>query len=254
MKFAVVVFPGSNCDHDAYHAVKHVLGHDTDFLWHKETSLKGADAVILPGGFSYGDYLRTGAVARFSPIMQVVARFAAEGGPVLGICNGFQILQEAGLLDGAMLRNRSLKFRCEAVRVRVERADTPFTNLCQAGQLLTLPIAHGDGNFYAPTDVLERLERNGQVVFRYVNAEGEPTPDGNPNGSLDNIAGICNEARNVVALMPHPERACESLLGSVDGRLILDSVVATIRTGANTAETVGWAFRAGGLEQRPRPT
>ncbi|MPY88716.1 MAG: phosphoribosylformylglycinamidine synthase subunit PurQ [Luteitalea sp.] len=235
MKFAVVVFPGSNCDHDAYHAVKHVLGHDANFLWHKDTSLKGADAVILPGGFSYGDYLRTGAVARFSPVMKAVAELAADGGAVLGVCNGFQILQEAGLLEGAMLRNQSLKFRCEHVRVSVEQTDTPFTNLCRTGQVLKMPIAHGEGNFYAPPEVLERLERNRQVVFRYVDADGEPRAAANPNGSLHNIAGICNEARNVVALMPHPERACESALGSADGRLLFDSVVAAIRLAGRPA-------------------
>ncbi len=204
MKFAVIVFPGSNCDHDAYHAAKHVLGQDAQFVWHKETSLSGADVVILPGGFSHGDYLRTGAIARFSPIMAAVATFAAGGGPVLGICNGFQILLECGLLPGAMLRNRDLKFHCEHVRVRVERTDTPFTSRCSVGQILRLPIAHGEGNYYAPADTLRELQASGRIVFRYVSATGEACDAANPNGSLDNIAGICSELRNVVGLMPHP--------------------------------------------------
>ena len=235
MKFAVLVFPGSNCDHDAYHAVKHVLGQEAEFIWHKDTDLRGADAVILPGGFAHGDYLRTGAIARFSPVMRAVEQFAREGGPVLGICNGFQILLEAGLLEGAMLRNRDLKYRCEHVNVRVERTDTPFTGLCTPGQVLSIPIAHGEGNYFAEPDVLDRLERNNQVIFRYVTADGEATGAANPNGSVRNIAGICNEARNVVALMPHPERACESPLGSADGRIILESVVAHLRQGAPVA-------------------
>ncbi len=231
MKFAVVVFPGSNCDHDAYHAAKHVLGQDAQFVWHKDTSLGGADVVILPGGFAHGDYLRTGAIARFSPVMDAVAAFAGAGGPVLGICNGFQVLLEAGLLDGAMLRNRD-RYRCEYLHVRVERADTPFTRLCSAGDRLRLPIAHGEGNYYAPPDVLERLERNGQIVFRYVDADGTPSDDANPNGSLRNIAGICNPAGNIVGLMPHPERACELALGSADGRVVLESVIAHVQGGA----------------------
>jgi len=225
MKFAVVVFPGSNCDHDAYHVVKHVLGQEAEFVWHKNTSLGAADAVILPGGFAHGDYLRTGAIARFSPIMQAVTAFAAAGGPVIGICNGFQVLLEAGLLPGAMLRNRSLHFRCEYVHVRVEQTDSAFTSGCRPGQVLRMPIAHGEGNYYAEPDVLERLERNRQIVFRYVNAAGEETDDSNPNGSIHNIAGITNEARNVVGLMPHPERACELALGSADGRLLFESVI-----------------------------
>jgi phosphoribosylformylglycinamidine synthase I len=225
MKFAVVVFPGSNCDHDAYYAVKHVLGEDVDFVWHKDTSLGDADAVILPGGFAHGDYLRTGAIARFSPIMHDVRRFAGAGGPVLGICNGFQVLLEAGLLPGAMLRNDSLHFRCEHVHVRVESTDTPFTDACRTGQVLRIPIAHGEGNYYAEPEVVDRLERNRQVIFRYVNPSGDVTPDGNPNGSVRNIAGLCNEARNVVGLMPHPERACELAVGSADGLVMLQSVV-----------------------------
>jgi phosphoribosylformylglycinamidine synthase len=228
MKFAVIVFPGSNCDHDAYHAAKHVIGQEAEFVWHKETSLKGADAVILPGGFSHGDYLRTGAIARFSPVMAAVSEFARQGGPVLGICNGFQVLLEAGLLPGAMLRNRDLKFHCEYVRVRVERTDTPFTRRATAGQVLQIPIAHGEGNYFADADVIETLESTGRVVFRYCDAAGDATDATNPNGSLHNIAGICSEARNVVGLMPHPERACESMLGSTDGLVLFDSVVSAV--------------------------
>jgi len=235
MKFAVVVFPGSNCDHDAYHAVKHVLGQDAAFIWHKETSLAGADAVILPGGFAHGDYLRTGAIARFSPIMQEVRRFAEAGGPVLGICNGFQVLLEAGLLPGAMLRNRSVKFQCVHVFVRVEQTDTPFTVACRRGQVLRIPIAHGEGNYYAEPDVVERLERNRQVIFRYTTPEGVVTPDANPNGSVANVAGLCSEARNVVGLMPHPERACELALGSADGLVVLESAVRSVTQGALAA-------------------
>jgi phosphoribosylformylglycinamidine synthase subunit PurQ / glutaminase len=225
MKFGIVVFPGSNCDHDTYHAVKHVLGQEAQFLWHKETSLAGADVVIVPGGFSHGDYLRTGAIARFSPIMAAVTAFAAAGGPVLGICNGFQILLECGLLPGAMLRNRDLKFHCEFVGLRLERTDTPFTCLGAPGQILRLPIAHGEGNYYAPPETIAALEAQRRVVFRYVNAAGEATVEANPNGALGNIAGICSEARNVVGLMPHPERACETAVGSRDGLLLFQSVV-----------------------------
>jgi phosphoribosylformylglycinamidine synthase len=225
MKFAVVVFPGSNCDHDAYYAAKHVLREEAELIWHKDTSLKGADVVILPGGFAHGDYLRTGAIARFSPIMQEVKAFAAAGGPVLGICNGFQVLLEAGLLPGAMLRNRSLHFRCEHVHVRVEQVDTPFTAAAKPKQVLRIPIAHGEGNYYAEPDVIERLERNRQVVFRYVNASGAETDEANPNGSVHNIAGITNQARNIVGLMPHPERACELAVGSADGLVVFQSVL-----------------------------
>ena len=232
MNFAVVVFPGSNCDHDAYHAAKHVLGQDAEFVWHKDTSLGGADVVVLPGGFAHGDYLRTGAVARFSPVMQAVRAFADAGGPVIGICNGFQVLLEAGMLPGAMLRNRSLKFQCEHVFVRVEQPDTPFTVACRPRQVLRIPIAHGEGNYYAEPDVVERLEKNRQVVFRYTTADGEATPAANPNGSLNNIAGLCNEGRNVVGLMPHPERACELAIGSADGLVILESAVKAVTEGA----------------------
>jgi phosphoribosylformylglycinamidine synthase len=239
MKFAVVVFPGSNCDHDAYHAAKHVLGQDAALVWHKETSLGGADVVILPGGFAHGDYLRTGAIARFSPIMGEVQKFAAAGGPVLGICNGFQVLLEAGLLPGAMLRNTSLQYQCEHVYVKVEQTDTPFTAACAPGQVLRIPIAHGEGNYYAEPEVIERLEKNRQVVFRYATAAGQITPAANPNGSVNNIAGLCNEQRNVVGLMPHPERACELAVGSDDGLVLFESVVKTlIGVGGHLKRTV----------------
>jgi phosphoribosylformylglycinamidine synthase I len=233
MTFAVVVFPGSNCDHDAYHAAKHVLGEDARFVWHKETSLGKADVVVLPGGFSHGDYLRTGAIARFSPVMQAVKEFADKGGPVLGICNGFQILLECGMLPGAMLRNQDLKFHCEFVHVRVEQTDTPFTTLCSPGQVLKVPIAHGEGNYYAAPEVIDALESSGRVVFRYASAQGDVTAAANPNGSIHGIAGICSERRNVVGLMPHPERACELAVGSSDGLILLQSVVKTLaRQGA----------------------
>ena len=231
MKFAIVVFPGSNCDHDAYYAVQHVLGERAEFVWHKDSSLKAADVVILPGGFSYGDYLRSGAIARFSPIMERVAEFAGAGGPVLGICNGFQVLLEAGLLPGAMRRNRGLKFICEHVHVRVEHADTPFTSRAAAGQVLRIPIAHGDGNYYADAETIMSLETSQQVIFRYTAPDGAPDDAWNVNGSTKAIAGICNERRNVVGLMPHPERACEAAIGSADGRVILESVVTTLAGG-----------------------
>ena len=232
MKFGVIVFPGSNCDHDAYHAATAVLGQSAELVWHKDTSLKGADVVVLPGGFAHGDYLRTGAMARFSPIMREVQSFAARGGLVIGICNGFQILLEAGLLPGAMLRNRGLKYRCEHVHVRVERNDTPFTCGARPGQILRLPIGHGEGNYYAPPDVLERIEGNGQVILRYTTSDGRLDDEANPNGSVNAIAGICNEMRNVAGMMPHPERACEPLLGSVDGLVILQSIVTSLVNGS----------------------
>ncbi|CAN5727570.1 phosphoribosylformylglycinamidine synthase subunit PurQ [soil metagenome] len=228
MKFAVIVFPGSNCDHDAYHTAKHVVGQDAEFVWHKETSLKGADVVILPGGFSHGDYLRTGAIARFSPIMTTVTEFAASGGPLLGICNGFQVLCEAKLLPGALLRNRDLRFHCEHVHVRVEQTDTPFTARANRGQVLNLPIAHGEGNYYADPETIEQLESSGRVVLRYCDSSGAISPEGNPNGSLNSIAGVCSEKRNVVGLMPHPERACEPWLGSKDGLVMFESVISNI--------------------------
>jgi phosphoribosylformylglycinamidine synthase I len=225
MKFGVVVFPGSNCDHDTYHVISKVLGQPVNFIWHKTEEIEGHDAIILPGGFSFGDYLRTGSIARFSPVMQSVVRFAAEGGLVLGICNGFQILCEAGLLPGALLRNRDLKFRCEHVNVKVEQADTPFTQSYQAGQVLSIPIAHGEGNYFCDEATLAELERERRVLFRYTSASGEATTAANPNGSLHNIAGICNRERNVLGLMPHPDRAAESVLGSNDGRALFLSMV-----------------------------
>ena len=225
MKFAVIVFPGSNSDRDAWHAASQVLGQQAELVWHKDTELAGADAVILPGGFAHGDYLRTGAIARFSPIMAAVTRFAQRGGPVLGICNGFQVLLEAGLLPGAMVRNKGIKFVSRLVPVKVEQTDTPFTTACTAGQILHLPIAHGEGNYFADPDVLATLEARRQVIFRYTDDAGVPSEEGNPNGSVNHIAGICNEARNVVGLMPHPERACEASLGSADGCVVLRSVV-----------------------------
>ena len=228
MKFGIVVFPGSNCDYDAYHAAKHVLGQEAAFVWHKDTSLAGADVIVLPGGFAHGDYLRTGAIARFSPVMASVRTFAEAGNPVLGICNGFQILLEAGLLPGAMLRNRGLKFVCDFVTLRVEETDTPFTAACRPRQLLRIPINHGEGNYFADDDTLETLERDRRVIFRYVDAAGEATDDANPNGARHNIAGICSERRNVVGMMPHPERACEPVLGSGDGLLLFDSVVSVL--------------------------
>jgi phosphoribosylformylglycinamidine synthase len=228
VKFAVIVFPGSNCDHDAYHTAKHVLGQDAEFIWHKETSLKGADVVILPGGFSHGDYLRTGAIARFSPIMTAVTQFAASGGALLGICNGFQVLCEAHMLPGALLRNRDLKFHCEHVHVRVEQTSTPFTAAATRGQVLKLPIAHGEGNYYADPETVAKLEATGRVVFRYCDPSGRVIEGANPNGSLNSIAGICNEQRNVVGLMPHPERACEPSLGSKDGMVLFESVVTAL--------------------------
>ena len=227
MKFAIVVFPGSNCDHDAYHATSHVLGQEAEFVWHKETNLKGADVVILPGGFAHGDYLRTGAIARFSPVMDAVKAFASAGHPFIGICNGFQVLLEAELLPGAMLRNTD-NYKCEYVHVRVEQTDTPFTNLCAKGQVLKIPIAHGEGNYYADPDTVSALEANRQVIFRYASPTGDVTAESNPNGSLHNIAGITNAARNVVGLMPHPERACESALGSADGKVVLESIVSAM--------------------------
>jgi len=225
MNFAVLQFPGSNCDQDVVHVLRNVLGHSARLLWHKAQSLGESDAVIIPGGFSYGDYLRTGAIARFSPVMQAVQSFAEQGGLVLGICNGFQILCEAGLLPGALIRNRSLQFRCEHVFLKTIATDSPFTNQIPGDQLLRIPIAHGEGCYFADEEMLARLKTNNQILWRYVNAEGEPTETANPNGSLDNIAGICNEARNVAGLMPHPERASEPILGCADGRLIFESLI-----------------------------
>jgi len=216
MRFGVVVFPGSNCDHDAWYAVSHNLGHPAEFIWHDSTSLGNADAVILPGGFSYGDYLRCGAIAKFSPVMTAVKKFAQEGGLVLGICNGFQILVESGLLPGALLRNRNLRFVCRTVTIRVETINTPFTCAATKGQLIKVPVAHGEGCYFADQRTLDALEAEDRVVMRYLD---------NPNGSLRDIAGICSERRNVMGMMPHPERASDPLLGSTDGRVILESMV-----------------------------
>jgi phosphoribosylformylglycinamidine synthase I len=216
MRFGVVVFPGSNCDHDAWYAVTHNLGQQAEFIWHDSSSLGQVDAVILPGGFSYGDYLRCGAIAKFSPVMNAVRKFAADGGLVLGVCNGFQILVESGLLPGALLRNRDLRFVCREITVRIETTDSPFTTSATHGQLLRIPVAHGEGCYFADERTLDALENEGRVVARYID---------NPNGSLRDIAGICNERRNVMGLMPHPERAADVLMGSTDGRVILESMV-----------------------------
>ncbi len=234
VRFGVVVFPGSNCDHDAYHALKHVLGQDTRFLWHKDSSLAGVDVVILPGGFSYGDYLRCGAIARFSLIMREVIAFAKAGGVVIGICNGFQILCEAGLLPGALLRNEGLTFVCKPVHLRVERSHPVFTSEYSEGEVITMPVAHGEGNYYATDEILHRIEANHQVLFRYCGPDGAVTPASNPNGSAKNIAGIANETGNVMGLMPHPERASELLLGNADGLKLFQSVVNAVSTAGNS--------------------
>ncbi|HEX8476098.1 MAG TPA: phosphoribosylformylglycinamidine synthase subunit PurQ [Pyrinomonadaceae bacterium] len=228
MKFGVIVFPGSNCDHDAYHVISKHVGQPVDFIWHQDTDLSTYDAVIIPGGFSYGDYLRAGALARFSPVMNSVREFAASGRFVLGICNGFQILCEAGLLPGALIRNRELHFICDYVHVRVETADTPFTSELQKGSILHLPIAHAEGNYVCDDETLAELQSDERIVFRYTDARGELTEEANSNGSRFSIAGICNRERNVLGLMPHPERACEDLLGSSDGRDIFRSLAATL--------------------------
>jgi phosphoribosylformylglycinamidine synthase len=225
VRFGVLQFPGSNCDHDAFHAAKHVFGQDARFIWHKESSVGDVDIVIIPGGFSYGDYLRGGAIARFSPVMKDVIRFANDGGLVLGVCNGFQVLCEAGLLPGALMRNESLRFVCRPVHVRTENAGTAFTNDLAEGDVLEIPVAHGEGNFVASEDVLDRLEAERRVVFRYCTAEGDVTREANPNGSARNIAGIVNERGNVLGMMPHPERHVETLLGSSDGAGIFRSIL-----------------------------
>ncbi len=231
MKFGIVVLPGSNCDHDCYYVVKHVLGKEATFLWHRDRDLKGVDCIILPGGFSYGDYLRPGAIGRFSPIMEEVVAFARKGGPVIGICNGFQILTEAGLLPGALMRNRDLRFICDYVWVRVERKDTPFTSRYREGEILRIPIAHNDGNYVVDEDILKQLEDNNQIVFRYCNREGVVDDTSNPNGSMANIAGVCNRDGNVLGMMPHPERCCEAILGGEDGKGIFQSIIETIEGG-----------------------
>jgi phosphoribosylformylglycinamidine synthase len=225
MKFGVIVFPGSNCDDDAYNVIAEIAHQPVTFLWHDSEDLANVDAVLVPGGFSYGDYLRTGAIARFSPVMQSVKRFAADGGLVLGICNGFQILTEAGLLPGALMRNAGLKFICKQVHLRTETVDSPFTNQLTKGEVLELPIAHMEGNYFCTPDELHQLEAEDRIAFRYATVDGEITPEANPNGSLSNIAGILNEKRNVLGLMPHPERASEQLLGSVDGWKIFASMI-----------------------------
>ena len=232
MKFGVVVFPGSNCDHDAFYAVSNILKKPVEFIWHQSEDLANCDAIILPGGFAYGDYLRTGAIARFSPVMKSVEKFAKSGGMVLGICNGFQILLEAGLLPGAMMRNSGLRYICRHVFIRVEQTDTPFTNAALQGQVLKIPIAHNDGNYNADEATLADLEKNRQILFRYTTPDGAHDAAGNPNGSLHNIAGICNRERNVAGLMPHPERAVESALDSADGLVIFKSLVESLVTAA----------------------
>ena len=228
MKFGVIVFPGSNCDHDAYHVISKHVGQPVDFIWHRDTDLSTYDAVIIPGGFSYGDYLRAGALARFSPVMSSVQEFAARGGFVLGVCNGFQILCEAGLLPGALIRNRDLHFVCQHVNVRVETTETPFTHELKASDVLSLPVAHGEGNYVCDDATLEELKREDRIVFRYADSGGRLTDEANVNGSRESIAGICSRERNVLGMMPHPERACEDLLGSADGRDIFRSLAATL--------------------------
>ncbi|HYX69735.1 MAG TPA: phosphoribosylformylglycinamidine synthase subunit PurQ [Terriglobales bacterium] len=228
MKFGVIIFPGSNCDHDAYHVLGQVARQPVTFLWHESRDLQNCDAVIVPGGFAYGDYMRTGAIAGLAPIMESVKKFAAAGGLVLGICNGFQILCEAGLLPGAMLRNAGLKYVCKPVYLRVENAETPFTQLCRKGEVLKIPIGHMEGNYFCDPETLEKLQREQRIVFRYATPQGEITAAANPNGSLDNIAGICSEGRNVLGMMPHPERASEPELGMTDGFKVMQSLVGAL--------------------------
>jgi len=224
MKFGIIVFPGSNCDHDSYHAAITSTGQQATMLWHDSHNLENCDAIVIPGGFAYGDYLRTGAIARFAPIMQQVSKFAAAGGQVIGICNGFQILCEAGLLPGALMRNSGLKYICKFVNIRVENTDTPFTNACKPGEVLRIPIGHMEGNYYCDAQTLQSLQKQNRIVFRYSTSNGKITADANPNGSLDNIAGICNEGRNVLGMMPHPDRSSDPLLGSSDGAKIFKSM------------------------------
>ena len=228
MKFGIVVLPGSNCDQDTLHVTHDIIGAEVEVLWHKDTDLKGVDCVIVPGGFAYGDYLRAGALAKFAPIMEPIRRHAAAGGLVVGICNGFQVLTEAGLLPGALMRNANLRFAGKDIHVRVEETDTPITSELQKGQVLRMPIAHGEGNFYADDATLDDLERNRQVIFRYCDSQGRTISEANPNGSARNIAGICNRARNVFGLMPHPERCSEALLGNADGLGIFKSIAASL--------------------------
>ena len=228
MKIGVIVFPGSNCDHDAYWALRHNVGVDAEFIFHKEHDLKGSDAIVLPGGFSYGDYLRSGAIARFSPIMREVVEFASKGGPVIGICNGFQVLCEVGLLPGALARNRDLRFVCRKVHIRTERSDTIFSSRLSEGEVLAIPVAHGEGNYYADGETLREIEENRQVLFRYCEADGTVSERANPNGSQSNIAGLVNRQGNVLGMMPHPERACDPRLGSTDGLGIFRSIVSSL--------------------------
>jgi phosphoribosylformylglycinamidine synthase I len=227
MKFGIVVLPGSNCDHDALHVAHDVLGAETEVLWHKETDLKGSDVVIIPGGFAYGDYLRAGALAKFAPIMEPIKRHAAAGGLVFGICNGFQVLTEVGLLPGALMRNARVRFVARDILLRTEEVDTPFTSELQRGEILRMPVAHGEGNYFADDETLDRLERRRQVIFRYCDDEGRLTHDSNPNGAARNIAAICNDDRNVLGMMPHPERCAESLLGNADGLRIFRSIASS---------------------------
>jgi phosphoribosylformylglycinamidine synthase subunit PurQ / glutaminase len=233
MKFGVIMFPGSNCDHDAYHVVSKHVGQPVGFIWHKETDLGSYDAVIVPGGFSYGDYLRCGALAKFSPVMQSVKEFAAQGKFVFGICNGFQILCESGLLDGALMRNRDLHFICDHINIKVETTDSPYTSEIEKDKILSIPIAHAEGNYFCDDETFNKLEANKQIIFRYCDENGEVTAAANPNGARSNIAGICNETRNVLGMMPHPERACEELLGSNDGRGIFSSLTKAIEAASS---------------------
>jgi phosphoribosylformylglycinamidine synthase len=225
MKCGIVVFPGSNCDHDCYHILKHVLQLETDWIWHKDEAMNAYDFIVLPGGFSYGDYLRPGAIARFSPIMKSVIDYANQGGRVLGICNGFQILVESGLLPGVLMDNEGQRFICKNLTLRVENYDTPFTSQCKVGDVLQIPINHGQGRYFADNDTLKQMAKNDQVLFRYCDAEGNASDAANPNGSLDNIAGIANESKNVMGLMPHPERCADPLWPNVDGQLIFKSLI-----------------------------
>jgi phosphoribosylformylglycinamidine synthase len=227
LKFGIVIFPGSNCDHDVYHVAKHVLGHEASFLWHKRSSFSGIDCIILPGGFAHGDYLRGGAIARFSPIMKAVEEFAERGGLVFGICNGFQVLAEAGLLPGALVRNARLRYICRDLYIRTERQDTPYTARIKQGTVLKIPVGHGEGCYFAPESVLKDLEESRQVVFRYCDAGGQVTAEANPNGSLRSIAGVCNERGNVLGMMPHPDRCAEDILGNDQGRRIFNSIIHT---------------------------
>jgi len=239
MRFAVLQFPGSNCDQDCVHVLGNVLGQDADYLWHKEESIGAADAVVVPGGFSYGDYLRTGSIAQFSPVMNAVKAFANAGGLVIGICNGFQILCETGLLPGALVRNRSLQFRCETIFLKIPTADSPFTSEVPEGRLLRMPIAHGEGCYFADDEALAKLRADDQILFQYATETGDLTDEANPNGSLLNIAGICNEGRNVCGMMPHPERASENVLGADDGRRVFESMLRHLeaKTGVGQAAT-----------------